>query len=326
MNRMAIGVALWLGILTIPVTGSADPAAEHVEWGRWALDYEVRENTGLTLRNVSYGGELVLGKASMPVVRVKYVKERVWWNPFTWFGSRADSGRCGPFQDRLRWQDLAPIVNCADNKLCIDSATVNGVKWLELGIYARIGEYHLYQAWHLSEDGEMRPVLHSRGLSCNTDHHHHPYWRLDFDVNGNGLDQVFVHDQGSPDNGWGPGWRKYTNERNDVKSPATQRVWFVRDQPTGHGVWILPGDGYLPLKDDGERDDFGDHDVAIRRASPTEDVPWTFGARGNLGYDEDNQGVQEQDVVVWYVAHLPHMAALGPTKWLTLGPTLKIQR
>ncbi|MCW5800259.1 MAG: hypothetical protein KIT40_17325 [Nitrospira sp.] len=326
MNRMAFGLALWLGILTLPVTGSAEPAAEHLEWGHWALDYEIRDNTGLTLRNVSYGGELVLGKASMPVVRVKYVKERVWWNPFTWFGSRADSGRCGPFQDRLRWQDLAPIANCADNKVCVERATVNGIQWLEIGIYARIGEYHLYQAWHFSEDGEMRPLLHSRGLSCNTDHHHHPYWRLDIDVNGNGLDQVFVHDQGGPDSGWGPGWRKYTNERNDVKSPATQRVWFVRDQPTGHGVWILPGDGYLPLKDDGERDSFGDHDVAIRRASSAEDLPWVFGARGQLGYDEDNQGVQEQDVVVWYVAHLPHMAALGPTKWLTLGPTLKVQR
>jgi hypothetical protein len=30
--------------------------------------------------------------------------------------------------------------------------------------------------------------------------------------------------------------------------------------------------------------------------------------------------------VLWYVAHLPHMAVLGPTTWLTLGPTLKIQR
>ncbi|MCC6966943.1 MAG: hypothetical protein IT391_11775 [Nitrospira sp.] len=326
MNRTAIGLALWIGILMVPITGSAEPAAEHLEWGRWALDYEIRDNTGLTLRNVSYGGEMVLGKASMPVVRVKYVKERVWWNPFTWFGSRADSGRCGPFQDRLRWQDLAPIANCSDNKVCVDRATVNGVQWLEIGTYARIGEYHLYQAWHFSEDGEMRPILHSRGLSCNTDHHHHPYWRLDIDVNGNGLDQVFVHDRGGPDNGWGAGWRKYTNERNDVKSPATERVWFVRDQPTGHGLWILPGDGYLPLKNDGERDKFGDLDVAIRRANPAEDLPWIFGARGQLGYDEDNQGVQEQDVVVWYVAHLPHMAALGPTKWLTLGPTLKIQR
>ncbi|MFO0731898.1 MAG: hypothetical protein U0361_13095 [Nitrospiraceae bacterium] len=29
----------------------------------------------------------------------------------------------------------------------------------------RIGEYHLYQSWHLSDDGEIRPVLQSRGLS-----------------------------------------------------------------------------------------------------------------------------------------------------------------
>ena len=88
----------------------------------------------------------------------------------------------------------------------------------------------------------------------------------------------------------------------------------------------FPEKGTRPLKGDGERDDFADHDVAIRRANPDEDLPWVFGARGQLGYDQDNQSVQKQDVVVWYVAHLPHMATLGPTKWLTLGPTLKIQR
>jgi len=109
------------------------------------------------LRNVKYADELILAKAGMPVVRVKYVKEMVWWNPFTWFGSRAESGRCGPFQDRLRWQDLVPIANCGDQKICMESSTQNNVKWLELGIYARIGEYHLYQAWHLSDDGELRP-------------------------------------------------------------------------------------------------------------------------------------------------------------------------
>ncbi len=326
MRRVA-GIALLLFCaLTWPLPGWADEASEHLDWGRWSLDYEVKNSTGLALRNVAYAGEQVLAKASMPVVRVKYVKERRWWNPFTWFGSRADSGRCGPFQDRLRWQDLVPIVNCGDHNVCVESATQHGVKWLELGVYARIGEYHLYQSWHLSEDGEIRPVLQSRGLSCNTDHVHHPYWRFDFDINGNGMDQVFRHDDGASDSGWGPGWKKYTNERNDVKNVSTHRAWFVRDQPTGHGVWILPGEGYAPLTDDGERDSFADLDIAIRRANPAEDLPWVFGARGQLGYDEDNQGVQEQDIVFWYVAHLPHMAALGPTKWLTLGPTLKIQR
>jgi hypothetical protein len=326
MTRFAVAVLLFLCTLAPPLPGLAVTMSEHMDWGQWSFDWEVRESTGLALRDVTYAGEQILAKASMPVVRVKYVKERVWWNPFTWFGSRADSGRCGPFQDRLRWQDLVPITNCGDGKLCVENSTLNGVKWLELGIYARIGEYHIYQAWHLSEDGEVRPVVQSRGLSCNTDHVHHPYWRFDFDINGNGMDQVFVHDDGGPDEGWGPGWKKYRNERNDNKSPATRRAWLVRDQLTGHGVWVLPGDGYAPLEGDGERDRFADHDVAIRRANPDEDIPWLFGARGQLGNDEDNQSVQEQDVVFWYVAHLPHMAALGPTKWLALGPTLKIQR
>jgi hypothetical protein len=315
-----LSVLVWSG------PAVAETQSEHVDWGRWSFDWEVRDNTGLALRNVKYADELILNKASMPVVRVKYVKEMVWWNPFTWFGSRADSGRCGPFQDRLRWQDLVPIINCGDQKVCMEVSTQNNVKWLELGIYARIGEYHLYQAWHLSDDGELRPVLHSRGLSCNTNHDHHPYWRFDFDINGNGMDQVFVHEDGGADQGWGPGWRKYRNERNDVKIPALNRTWLVRDQLNGHGVWILPGTGYVPLKDDGERDKFADLDVAIRRANASEDIPWEFGARGQLGYDEDNQGIQEHDVVFWYVAHLPHMAVLGPTKWLTLGPILRVQR
>ena len=82
---------------------------------------------------MKYADELIPNKVSMPVIRVKYVKERVWWNPFTWFGSRADSGRCGPFQDRLRWQDLVPIVNCGNQKVCMENATQNNVKWLEGG-------------------------------------------------------------------------------------------------------------------------------------------------------------------------------------------------
>jgi hypothetical protein len=60
------------------------------------------------------------------------------------------------------------------------------------------------------------------------------------------MDQVLAYDDGRPDNGWGPGWRKYTNERNDVKSSADHRTWFVRDQLNGHGVLMLPGTGYAP--------------------------------------------------------------------------------
>jgi hypothetical protein len=328
----AVVLCLCSMLLCIMAGGAGSPAVAEdmfgkIEFGGWALDWELKDNTGLALRNVFYQKEKVLAKASMPVIRVKYIKERHWWNPFSLGGSRAATGRCGPFQDRLSWTNSTPISDCGGNKICIQSYSQNGIKWLELGIYARIGEYHIYQAWYLNENGEIHPVVHSRGLSCNTDHVHHPYWRFDFDIDGSGLDQVFRHDEGgTEDTGWGPGWHKYTNEQNDIRLPATNRVWFVRDQPTGHGAWIIPGAGYAPLKDDGVRDDFSDIDVAIRRSKRTEDEPWPFGARGELAYDEDREGVQEQDIVFWYTAHLPHMAALGPLKWLAIGPVIRVQR
>jgi copper amine oxidase-like protein len=316
---------LILSVHAFASSSSAEQSSGHLNWTKWSFDWEVKQNTGLALRNVTYDGERVMAKASMPVIRVKYVKEMRWWNPFSWFRSRATSGRCGPFQDRIQWRDLVPIVNCNGQKVCIESFSGDGVAWLEIGAYARIGAYHIYQAWYLSDDGELRPVMHSRGLSCNTDHDHHPYWRLDFDVAGNGLDQIFVFDEGDVDKGWGPGWTKYTNEQNDLKKPVTRRVWFIRDEPTGRAVWILPGTGYSPLKNDGDPNRFADKDIGVRRNHRAEDEPWLFGARGHLGYD-NGESVQEQDVVFWYVAHLRHAAAMGPTQWFSVGPVIRVER
>ncbi len=303
----------------------AEQTGGHLQWESWKLIWEVQGNTGLSLRQVTYLGQPVLTKASVPVIRVKYVKERKWYKPWTWFGSRAQTGRCGPFQDRIRWKNLVPVQDCG-GKVCIESYLLDGVKWLEIGAYARIGEYHLYQAWYLSEKGEIRPILQSRGLSCRTDHDHHAYWRLDFSLNGDKSNQAFVFTEGKADQGWGPGWRKYTNEVNDEKVPSAKRVWFVRDPHTGQGVWVIPGTGYTGLQGDGKRDRFSGLDVGVRRNWAWEDEPWIFGARGDLGYGANNDDIQEKDLVFWYVAHLPHLAALGPTTWLAVGPILKIQR
>lgn len=325
MLRRFVLLALFGGFLW-PLPTYAEDRFGHVDFELWSLDWEINDDTGLALRNVFFDHEKVLAKASMPVIRVKYDKERHWWNPFSLGGSREATGRCGPFQDRLSWINTIPIVDCGDQKVCVQTYQHSGVKWLELGVYARIGEYHIYQAWYLSQDGEIHPIAHSRGLSCNTNHVHHPYWRLDFDIDGNGLDQVFRYDTNAPDTGWGPGWHKYTNEVNDTKLSATNRVWFVRDQPTGHGVWIIPGPAYSPVTEESTaRDVFSDMDIAVRRNKRWEDEPWAFAARGELAYD-DGEGIQEQDIVFWYIGHLPHMAPLGPTKWLVSGPTLRIAR
>ena len=76
--KPVVGALLLFCLATAPGLGFAQSSSEHIDWERWSFDYEVRDNTGLALRHVTYDGELVLGKASMPVLRVKYVKERVW--------------------------------------------------------------------------------------------------------------------------------------------------------------------------------------------------------------------------------------------------------
>lgn len=303
----------------------AEPRSGTITWEKWTFDWEVYGNQSLVLNDVTFDHELVLSKASLPVIKVKYEREWPWYHPYSWFGIGRSTGRCGPFQDRISWKHLVPVPGCGD-KVCTRSYTSGGVKWLEVGVYARIGEYHLYHAWYLSEQGEIRPVLQSRGLSCNTTHQHHSYWRLNFGIAGEDNDQVFVYTDGVPDEGWGPGWHKYTNEVNAVKDPLKHRSWFVRDSQNGHGVWVLPGHEYPPLMSDGEpQSGFSNRDVSVRRYHEEEDTGWLFGARRDLDY-LNSEGVQEEDAVFWYTAHLPHSAAMGPAAWLAVGPVLKVQR
>ena len=330
--RRILGVFFVVCGLSAVTPAYADTQAGHITWESWSFDWEIEGNTALELHNVLYANEQVLAKASLPVIRVKYIKEWPWWHPYRWFGIGRSGGKCGPFQDRITWSKLQhPVPICQsrpglDDRLCLEWYTVDGVKWLEFGVYARIGEYHIYQAWLLSEDGEIRPIVESRGLSCKTDHIHHPYWRLHFAINGSVKEQVFVHNDRARDEGWGPGWHKYTNELDEVKNPATNRVWFVRDNLTGHGVWVMHGLVYgKEVRDDGVRDRFSNRDVSVRLYHEEEDVPWLFGADGDLGYSEE-EPIQEEEIVFWYIAHLPHTAVDGPAAWLTVGPVLKVQR
>ncbi len=330
MRRALLGLTI-LSLLGATTPALAQVVSAPVEWGEWRLTWEVRENTGVAIRDVFYKGKLVLAKASVPVIRVEYDKGFSWYKPWTW-GPREKTGRCGPFQDRIKWKHLRPVMDCDKKPVCLKEYTSGGMKWLEVVGYAKIGEYHIYQGWYLSEDGRIQPVIQSRGLSCRTTHRHHPYWRLDITFNPdekNRKEQVFVYDQGADDYGWGAGWRKYTNEVNDEKNPAKKQLWFVRDAETGDGVWIIPGKDPSAPPDsadrDGVHDGFAKIDVGVRQYNILEDKPWEFGACGQLGYG-DNDSVQERDVVFWYVAHLPHQAVQGPAAWLTVGPTLLVHR
>ncbi len=316
LNKIGAGWRLatqivFLGFFATPIcaTAQTEPHSGHTVWRGWIFDWEVKDSAGLSIRNVRYQNEQVIYKASMPVIRVRY-----------------DGNACGPYADRIDWLNLLNISNCGNKKICQRGYTdSSGRNWCELGLLAGIGAYRLYQVYYFSDDGYLQLRLWSRGLQCNADHDHHIYWRIDFDIGDALKDQVFVYDNNRPNIGWGAGWLKYTTELNDLKESATSRRWFVRDNATGHGCWILPGP-------DGSTDIFSTKDVAPRLYHGfSEDAPWPFGAGsfngvgGHLGYD-NGEDIQEKDVVFWYVAHLRHLAAQGQNQWHSVGPLIKVQR
>jgi hypothetical protein len=310
-----IPVIAFLCVLFLTNTASAEPKSGHTNWGPWSFDWAIRDKAGLALLDVRYNGTLILYKASLPVIRVRYEPE-------------PGGDICGPYADRIVWDSFpyvgprARIIDvgppCGGKKICQFSSTINGVDWLTLGIYARIGKYHLKHEWHLSKDGQIESRVLSKGLSCNADHGHHSYWRFDFDINDAQGDQILSH-QGNLSSG-NFSINYYRTEQNDVKDPSLNRRWLVRDQNTAKLVWIFPGDH------DGALDPYGfsTKDVGLRAYHGAEDQPWPFGASGRLGYLTPPESVDTRDIVFWYVAHLYHQAAGGADHWHGVGPTLKV--
>lgn len=357
-----------------------DTRTGHVNWGfgHWDFDYEVSDSEGLSLLNGRFRGFPMIGKFSMPVIRVKYLTDGGWqdWRRPIGLGA-------GPYADQIRWHlggshGLQRIVNRGNEYVAIYEFLVNSVRWLELGVYARIGAYHIYQAWFLNEEGIIQPHVWSKGLTINMDHAHHPYWRLDFDIDGPDHNRVWRFDADQ-------GWRFYPREANDAKKTTTTfpppprhgecvdarekvadleakvadlkdqikgatgsllhglagqlraaqttlsqakkllaacvgkpttstTAWYVRNERTFNGAWLLPG------PEDGNPDGFSGIDMAVRLYRPDQDIGWPFGANG-IGFSK-GEAVDDNDVVFWYVAHLYHHASEGGDAWHGAGPTI----
>jgi hypothetical protein len=283
----------------------AAPQSGSTAWMGWKFDWYANnpQPEFLVLRNVSYNGNYIMYKASMPVIRVRYT-----------------GGGPGPvYCDQLNWGNEQYCQLIPLKKVCQSSFTLGSRKWLVIWVRAKLGKYRLIHAYYFSNDGYFLPRLFSRGLHHPLDHDHHVYQRFDMDIKGAANDQVWVYN--SP----GTFWTKYTQELNTVKNPPSNRYWFFRDNPGGSGVTIYP---WLP--NDGFIDAFSTKDVGVRHYHGGEDG-WPFGtgswagSGGHLGYDVPPENVAEADDVFWYVSHLHHQAALGPNQWLVCGPIMKVQ-
>lgn len=295
-------IAMSLGaILLAPTSVHAQPLfslpdSGSMSFGSWSFSWEIgnAHDEGLVLRDVRWKGTKVLYKASLPVIRVKYRGS----------GSSIDSG-CGPYADRIHSGNLSRFSGQSSDVV----ARFFGGDLMELAVFSEIGGYDLYQAYYFHKFGRLEPMLYSSGWSCSdsrseNDHKHHPYWRLDFDVDGipNRVRHALTVSGGSMS------FASYTSESGfTAPSSTTAIVWTVTNPSSGKHVRVQSPANERGDFMGGPWFGFGQRDVHVRRYKGAEDVGWAFSATSQLGYFTPPESTESQDVVFWAIGHLTHL-------------------
>jgi Cu2+-containing amine oxidase len=215
--------------------------------------------------------------------------------------------------------------NFAGVAVFVDGEEVVLVSELEAGWYRYIS------AWRLHADGTIRPRFGFGAVDnacvCNR-HHHHAYWRLDFDIAGAADDSVLEFND-PPLAGRSGTWHTLRHEIRRRTNPARKRRWRVRNRGSGEGYVITPG------AHDGKADDaFGVGDFwALRRRPGQFDDGQGFTtdpelAKAGLNRFVNGDSILGTDVVVWYAAHFSHDVAgeHDDDEGHVVGPTLSPDR
>jgi len=271
--------------------------------------------SGVELRNVRYRGKLVLFWAHAPILNVRY-----------------DGNACGPFRDWLfeeSWiqadgTNVAPGIrrSQAPAQTILESGSDSG-NFRGVAIYRQgretvlvselqAGWYRYVSRWRFHDDGTIRPRFGFSAVRnscvCNV-HHHHVYWRFDFDIGTDVNNEV--REFNSPPILPPDTWHTFQFEARRLRRPDLSRRWQVRNTQTGDAYDLIPG------ANDGIADAFAPRDFWVLRfndnqvddgisAAPSQAGLSQANAPADIGRFINGESVFNQDVVVWYAAHFTH--------------------
>ena len=285
--------------------------------------------SGVELRGVTYRGTRVLRRAHVPILNVRY-----------------DGNACGPYRD---WQNEESRFQAQGStvapgfRLCPQPATTVLDTGSDVGNFAGVavyvdgeevvlvseleaGWYRYVSSWRLHANGTIRPRFGFGAVEdscvCHT-HHHHAYWRLDFDIAGAGDDVVAEHND-PPLAGRDSTWHRLTHEIRRGRNANRKRRWRVRNLTTGQGYLVVPG------AEDGSADSYGVGDFwALRyRSGQLDDSAVTTGTKARIDSFINGESIVRTNVVAWYAAHFTHDTThehAGDGSHI-VGPTLRPDR
>lgn len=279
--------------------------------------------SGVELLNVYYLGKKVLSQAHVPILNVNY-----------------DNNACGPYRD-WTWEEgmfsatgrdlTSGIRYCGSNPAQTildsgsDSGNFNGVAiyvdgGTELVLVSEMeaGWYRYVSEWRFRTDGTLLPRFGFDGVqnSCTCRrHHHHAYWRLDFDLGGDTNDLV----QETNDVGGSTQVQDLTVETERLRDTAGNRTWRVQNSTGPEYYSIIPG------ANDGSTNSYAPEDffALLYHTGQIDDghATWQFwNTPADIDKFINGENIQNQDVVVWYAAHFTHDDQ-SPNNHI-VGPTL----
>jgi hypothetical protein len=271
--------------------------------------------SGIELRNVRYKGKSVFKRAHIPILDVQY-----------------EGNACGPYRDwqydegafqapEAGAQDFPGFRILAAGQVATtaletgnDTGNFRGVAIYVQGSEAVLvtemeaGWYRYIMEWRFAADGKIRPRFGFGGTQNNCvcfGHHHHVYWRFDFDVVSTN-NRVYQMEHG----------RKFLlpilTETNRNKKIQTNRRLLIQNS-NGDEAYML-----VPNIFDGNVDAFGVNDFWVLRFKnvvggtnvQNEIDDGTFAGDPNaiikINPFVNGEPVANQDVVVWYGAHFLH--------------------
>jgi hypothetical protein len=309
------------------------------------IDSTPANGSGIELRDVRYNGTLILSRAHIPILNVKYAPnlqppmngcggQNLCYRDWLW---QEKEFQCSPSPElgyctgattpatTVCESCSIPPDGCEDIGVFIGVAVEDRGTSLRLTSQCQAAWYRYIPVWEFFADGTIQALFVATSIdhTCVAyTHEHHAYFRLDADVNtaaGNFVDRVLP----------GNVLQRATTERNFVDTGSSRSKWRVSSAGSPYAVEISrnPGDGAAGDPPAVPNDfPIADGWVLAHNQNELSDTSPVLGCGAGLNAFDDDQNVDGADIVLWVRAGALHQGEAGgeAADCSMVGPTIKV--